>query len=128
MKSAIALCVLFFAALAVARPGEEHYTDRYDTVNLDEILENRAILVSYINCVLEKGKCTPDAKELREHIKDALENECVKCTEAQKKGTRRVIKHMINKEPEFWTELCDKYDPERKYTHKYEKELREVQA
>lgn len=63
-----------------------------------------------------------------DHIIDALETECKKCTEAQKKGTRRVIGHLINNEESYWNELVAKYDPERKYITKYEKELREVQA
>lgn len=64
MKSSIAFCLLFFVALALARP-EEHYTDRYDSVNLDEVLSNRRLLEPYIKCTLDQGRCAPDAKELR---------------------------------------------------------------
>ncbi|WP_289479526.1 A10/OS-D family protein, partial [Klebsiella pneumoniae] len=81
MKSMIVLCVLSVAALVVARPDDSHYTDRYDNVDLDEILSNRRLLVPYIKCILDQGKCAPDAKELKEHIREALENECGKCTE-----------------------------------------------
>nr|ALT31605.1 chemosensory protein 23 [Cnaphalocrocis medinalis] len=128
MKAAIAFCVFFFAALAVARPEEDRYTDRYDNIDLDEILSNKQVLVPYIKCILDQGRCTPDAKELKGHIKDALENECGKCTEAQQRGSRRVIGHLINNEPAYWTELTTKYDPEKKYSAKYEKELREIKA
>ena len=65
---------------------------------------------------------------LTEHIIEALETHCEKCTETQKKGTRRVIAHLINNEEDYWKELCDKYDPERKFTAKYEKELKEIKS
>lgn len=65
MKVAVVLCFVIFAALASARPGEEHYTDRYDNVDLDEILSNKKILESYVKCILDQGKCTPDGKELK---------------------------------------------------------------
>ncbi|CAB3234963.1 unnamed protein product [Arctia plantaginis] len=128
MKSAVVVCVVFFTALAFARPGDDHYTDRYDTVDLDEIMSNKKLLVPYIKCILDQGKCAPDAKELKEHIREALENECGKCTDAQKKGTRRVIAHLINNEEDYWNQLTVKYDPDKKFTVKYEKELREVKA
>ncbi|XP_075981770.1 allergen Tha p 1-like isoform X2 [Anticarsia gemmatalis] len=127
MKSFVALCVLFVASVCVARP-DDHYTDKYDNVNLDEILSNKRLLGPYIKCALDQGKCAPDAKELKDHIKDALETECSKCTDTQKDGTRRVIKHLINNEEESWNELAAKYDPDRKYAAKYEKELREVKG
>uniref|UniRef100_A0A0K8TVF1 Chemosensory Protein n=1 Tax=Epiphyas postvittana TaxID=65032 RepID=A0A0K8TVF1_EPIPO len=125
MKSFIVVCFFALAAVAYARPGDQ-YTDKFDNVDLDEILSNRRLLVPYLKCVLEQGKCTADGKELRSHIKEALENNCAKCTEAQRRGTRRVIGHLINKESDFWGQLCAKYDPERKYVAKYEKELRTV--
>ncbi|KAJ8717278.1 hypothetical protein PYW08_005677 [Mythimna loreyi] len=128
MKSYIALLVLSVAVMALARPEEAQYTDRYDNVDLDEILSNRRLLVPYVKCILDQGKCAPDAKELKEHVKEALENECAKCTEAQKKGTRRVIGHLINHEEDYWNELTAKFDPERKFTAKYEKELKEIKA
>lgn len=64
MKSFIVLCFFALAAVAYARPGDL-YTDKFDNVNLDEILANRRLLVPYLKCVLEQGKCTADGKELR---------------------------------------------------------------
>nr|AWT22252.1 chemosensory protein 2 [Mythimna separata] len=126
MKSYTVVLVLSVAVMALARPEEAKYTDRYDNVNLDEVLSNRRLLVPYVKCILDQGKCAPDGKELKEHIKEALENECAKCTETQKSGTRRVIGHLINHEDAYWRELTAKYDPQRKFSAKYEKELREI--
>ncbi|CAK1584488.1 unnamed protein product [Parnassius mnemosyne] len=124
MKSFVVVC--FFAVVGVALGRPEHYTDRYDNVNLDEILGNRRLLEPYVKCMLDKGKCTPDGKELKSHIQEALENNCGKCTEKQKSGTRRVIGHLINNEKDYWNQLTAKYDPQRKYVVKYETELRKV--
>lgn len=55
------VCLLALAAAV----GAEQYTDRYDNVDLDEILANRRLLVPYLNCILDEGKCSPDGKELK---------------------------------------------------------------
>ncbi|OWR52662.1 chemosensory protein [Danaus plexippus plexippus] len=109
-------------AVCYCRP--DTYTDRYDSIDLDEILRNRRLLVPYIKCILEEGRCSADGKELKSHIKEALENDCAKCTKAQQDGTKKVIGHLINKENDYWQQLVEKYDPEHKYVEKYEKELR----
>ncbi|XP_038211127.1 allergen Tha p 1-like [Zerene cesonia] len=126
MKSFVVICLFALVAIASARPENSHYTDRYDNVDLDEILSNRRLLVPYINCVLDLGKCSADGKELKAHIQEALEQNCEKCTEAQKSGTRKVIGHLINKEADYWEQLKAKFDPEHKYVLKYEKDLRIV--
>ncbi|MCQ9140773.1 A10/OS-D family protein, partial [Bacillus amyloliquefaciens] len=117
------LCFLVLVVVAFARPDSSTYTDKYDNINIDEILSNKRLLTPYIKCMLDEIKCSTEGKELKSHIKDALENECIKCTDAQKSGTRKVIGHLINKEPEYWSQLTKKYDPKQHYSQKYEKEL-----
>nr|QXT24550.1 chemosensory protein 4 [Spodoptera frugiperda] len=56
------------------------------------------------------------------HIKEALENRCAKCTDAQKRGTEKVLKFLINHKPDIWDQLCNKFDPEGLYRKKYEQE------
>jgi len=43
----------------------EKYTTKYDNIDLDTILESDRLLKNYVNCLLEKGSCTPDGKELK---------------------------------------------------------------
>nr|QKK82663.1 chemosensory protein [Histia rhodope] len=121
MKSVTILCLL--VALSSALP-QNKYTDRYDNIDLDEILGNRRLLVPYVKCMLDQGPCTPEGKELRTHIADALETDCSKCTEKQKDGTKRVIKHLADHEAEYWKQLRAKYDPENRYSKKYEEEIK----
>nr|ABM67690.1 chemosensory protein CSP3 [Spodoptera exigua]ABM92665.1 chemosensory protein CSP5 [Plutella xylostella] len=120
----VVFLVFVLTAVVYSHPHDSHYTDKYDNIDLDEILNNKKILTSYINCCLDLGKCTPDGKELKSHIREALENKCGKCTEAQKNGTRKVMTHLINFEPDYWNQLCAKYDPEGKYKAMYEKEYK----
>ena len=60
------------------------------------------------------------------HVPDALLTECAKCSEKQKNGTRKVLKHLMDKEPEMYKALEEKYDPEGTYRKKYEKEAKEL--
>ncbi|XP_063626805.1 allergen Tha p 1-like [Cydia splendana] len=127
MKAVLVVCLLAVVVVVSARPGDK-YTDRFDNINLDEILSNRRLLVPYVKCLLGQAPCTPPGKELKSHIKEALENGCAKCTENQRTATRRVIGHLINKEGQQWNQLVAKYDPKRVYVAKYESELRTVRA
>lgn len=57
---------------------------------------------------------------LTDHLSDAIETGCTKCTDAQQKGTYRVIEHLIKNELDIWRELCAKYDPTGTWRKKYE--------
>ena len=60
-----------------------------------------------------------------DHIQDALETGCEKCTEAQINGTTTIIDHLIKNERSIWKELTDKYDPKGIWRKKYEDRARE---
>jgi hypothetical protein len=45
--------------------AEDSYTDKYDTVNLDQVLLNKRLMVAYIKCMLDQGKCTSEGRELK---------------------------------------------------------------
>lgn len=36
-----------------------------DNINIDDILNNDRLLKNYVNCVLEKGRCTPEGDKLK---------------------------------------------------------------
>nr|ALT31610.1 chemosensory protein 28 [Cnaphalocrocis medinalis] len=122
--------LLFLAALcAVATLARAAtYTDKWDNINVDEILESKRLLRGYVDCLIDKGRCTADGKTLKETIPDALENNCSKCTPKQKTGSDKVIRHLINKRPELWRELAVKYDPNNIYQEKYKDKIQEAKA
>ncbi|KAH8232119.1 hypothetical protein KR038_006237 [Drosophila bunnanda] len=125
MKFLILVTLASLAAVAWGIPSST-YTDKWDNINLDEILESQRLLRGYVDCLLDKGRCTPDAKTLKETLPDALENECSKCTQKQKEGSDKVISHLVNKRPELWEELSSKYDPDHIYQEKYKDKLDSV--
>lgn len=60
---AFSLCVL--ATATTLEAAATQFTTKYDNVNIDEILTNERLLQKYIDCVLDKGKCTADGQELK---------------------------------------------------------------
>lgn len=114
--------VIAFLALIAVVAADDTYTTKYDGIDLDEILQSDRLFKNYFNCLMEQGKCTPDGRELKTHIGEALKTECAKCSEKQKKGTEKVLTYIIKNKPEEWKQLQAKYDPEGVYTAKYRTE------
>jgi hypothetical protein len=69
MQLSVTLLFALMAATALAGAArirrDEKYTTKYDNINVDEILESDRLRDNYVNCVLEKGKCTPEGTELK---------------------------------------------------------------
>ena len=120
MKFALVVVFAVFAIVA-ARP-EDKYTNKYDNVDLDEILKSDRLFNNYFKCLMDKGKCTPDGSELKRVLPEALKTGCAKCSEKQRDGTTRVIKFLSESRPEQWKSLQDKYDPEHIYQQKFQPE------
>ncbi|XP_005182270.1 ejaculatory bulb-specific protein 3 [Musca domestica] len=115
---------LFVTALMVAGiSAQGAFTTKYDNVNIDEILNSDRLLNNYVKCLLDKGSCTADAQELKRAIPDALQTECSKCSDKQKKSIRKVANFLIDNKPEHWKELQGKYDPNNVYYTKYRNQL-----
>ncbi|XP_049876708.1 ejaculatory bulb-specific protein 3-like [Pectinophora gossypiella] len=106
--------------------GQEKYTDKYDSLDLDEMMSNKRLMQAYCRCILDQGKCTAEGRELKSHISEALQNGCAKCTDRQRYGMRRVISYVMKNENDMWQQMVQKYDPRRIYTTKYEKELKKL--
>lgn len=123
MKYLAAFVFAVVVAVAVARP-EEKYTTKYDGVDVDEILKSDRLFKNYFNCLMDKGKCTPDGSELKRVLPDALKTDCSKCSEKQRAGTEHVIKFLIDNKPDQWESLQVKYDPDRVYTTKFRSEAK----
>ncbi|XP_019866903.2 allergen Tha p 1 [Aethina tumida] len=112
----VSLCL---TAAVVARP-EDKYSSEYDHVNLDQILHSERLLQNYLNCILDKGKCTPDATALKTSLPEALTTGCAKCTDQQTDHAKTVLKFLSKNKPDVLKEILDKYDPEGVYKSKYQ--------
>ncbi|XP_055693107.1 ejaculatory bulb-specific protein 3-like isoform X2 [Lutzomyia longipalpis] len=122
MKTLVLCCALFVVALAA--PQEQKYTTKYDNIDIDEILRSDRLFNNYFRCLMDKGRCTPDGSELKRILPDALESGCAKCSDAQRRGSERVLRFVIEKKPEQWKELQAKYDPNNVYVTKYREQAR----
>lgn len=68
MKQFVFIAFVVVATIAASNAAEK-YTSRFDNVNVDQILSNDRILNSYIKCLLEKGPCTQEGRELKSKLK-----------------------------------------------------------
>nr|AHE13805.1 chemosensory protein 10 [Lissorhoptrus oryzophilus] len=106
-------------SFCLAKPAKS-YTNKYDNVNIDEILNSDRLLKNYMNCLLDKGRCTPDGAELKKNLPEALEDDCSKCSEYQRNRGAKALKYLIEHKRSYYDQLERKYDPERKYRKRYE--------
>jgi len=115
--------VILSAVFAFALAQNSAYPTKYDNVDVDRILKNDRVLTNYIKCLMEEGPCTPEGRELRKTLPDALESGCSKCNDKQKTTTEKVIRHLMNKRQKDWDRLTKKYDPQGIFRQKYEQEF-----
>ncbi|EDW31576.1 GL10889 [Drosophila persimilis] len=118
MKASLAIVLCVLAGLAAAAPDQ--YTSKFDNVNVDDVLGNQRVLNNYLKCLMDKGPCTAEGRELKRLLPDALQSDCSKCTAAQRRNSEKVINILRSKYPGEWKQLLDKYDSKGIYRSKYE--------
>lgn len=65
MKVAV-VCLLAFAAVVyVAARPEEKYTNKFDNIDVDQILHSDRLLNNYFKCLMGEASCTPEGNELK---------------------------------------------------------------
>ncbi|XP_017070249.1 ejaculatory bulb-specific protein 3 [Drosophila eugracilis] len=119
MKASLAIVFCVIAGLATAAP-EKQYTNKFDNVNVDDVLGNNRVLNNYLKCLMDKGPCTPEGRELKRLLPDALQSDCSKCTEVQRRNSQKVINFLRANKAGEWKLLLDKYDPKGIYRAKHE--------
>ncbi|XP_045480806.1 ejaculatory bulb-specific protein 3-like [Harmonia axyridis] len=122
MNNVFVICFIALFGFVLCRPDEK-YTSKYDNVDVDEILKSERLLNNYYNCIMTGEACTPDGKELRMNMPDALKTGCSKCTDKQKGMSKKVVNFLLEKKPDMYKKLEDKFDPEGVYRMKYKAEL-----
>ncbi|KAH0550299.1 allergen Tha p 1-like [Cotesia glomerata] len=109
--------LVFLAVVAVTLSA---YTNKWDNIDVDKILENKRLLEGYVKCLMDKGRCTSEGKDLKENLPDALATNCDKCTAAQKEKSEKIIRFLVNQRKDLWDQLAAKYDPKDEYRQKYQ--------
>lgn len=50
---------------AVPVGADGSYTNKYDNIDIDQVLASKRLVSSYVQCLLDKKPCTPEGAELR---------------------------------------------------------------
>ncbi|XP_005182275.1 ejaculatory bulb-specific protein 3-like [Musca domestica] len=116
------IVAVLIACVAGLPADDDKYTTKYDNIDIDEILKSERLFNNYYKCLIDQGTCTPDGRELKNTLPDALQTECSKCNEKQKANADKVIRYIIENKAEEWKALQEKYDPEHVYYNKYKDE------
>lgn len=48
--------------------GTEYYSDTYDDIDVDAIINSDRLLNQYVNCILDKSPCTVDGRSLKRKL------------------------------------------------------------
>lgn len=57
--------IIVLVVCVVAALAQQEYTNKYDNVSIETVLSNDRVLSNYIKCLLEKGACTREGRELK---------------------------------------------------------------
>nr|UMT69261.1 chemosensory protein 9 [Ophraella communa] len=112
---------LIFLLAVVSYSFAQTYNTRYDNIDIDRILASKRLLDSYIHCLLDDNfkKCSPEGREFKKYIPEAIHTNCGKCSDSQKRIVKKAAKHIIQNRPQDWDKIRKKYDPERKYQQSF---------
>ncbi|KAG5671619.1 hypothetical protein PVAND_001812 [Polypedilum vanderplanki] len=116
MRSNILICVTFLATVVIGIYGQNSKLENFD---IDTILKNDRILNNYLKCLLDKGPCTNEGRELKKALPETLETNCAKCSDKQRRQTRKLIDHLENKKPQLFKQVQAKFDPTGEYTRNF---------
>ncbi|KYM85077.1 Ejaculatory bulb-specific protein 3 [Atta colombica] len=106
----VLLCSIVFSGLV---SGKEYYSDTYDNIDVDAIINSDRLLNQYVNCFLDKGSCTADGRSFKNILPDMILTSCEKCTEKQKYTARKIINYMKEHKSNIWAEFVEMYDPDK---------------
>lgn len=106
MKSVLLFCIISVALVAV-----NAQFSRLANFDVNMLLKNDRILNNYMKCILDKGPCTNEGRDLKNHLPEALDTTCGQCSTKQKKDTKQLINHLETKKPQLYNDVRAKYDP-----------------
>nr|AGZ04934.1 chemosensory protein 6 [Laodelphax striatellus] len=117
-----------FAGVHAQQSKNTRYTTRFDSIDVEVILKNERIFKRYMDCLLDKGRCTPEARELKRLLPEALKTECLKCSEVQRRQGAKVMAFIIKNKRPYWDLLLAKYDPQGVFRAKYKYNDQNIEA
>ncbi|EFN72617.1 Putative odorant-binding protein A10 [Camponotus floridanus] len=109
MARLICTIAIISIALMCVLAEEEKYEDKYDDIDVHEILQNAKLREQYYKCFMVTGPCvTADAKFFNKILSEALQTKCKLCTEKQKYMLDELSDWYTKNEPAKWDALVAK--------------------
>ncbi|XP_076639018.1 chemosensory protein 1 [Colletes latitarsis] len=100
------IVLLVFALVAWTNAEEDFYPDKYDYIDVDQILANDRMREQYYNCFIDKGPCaTADAMFFKQYLPEAMATNCKKCTDMQKEKFDKISDWYDKNQPDKWNEF-----------------------
>nr|AII01015.1 chemosensory protein [Dendrolimus houi] len=99
------------------------YDQRYDYLDVDAVFTNKRLVRNYVNCLINAQRCSPEGKQLKRILPEALRTKCVRCTDRQKKTAVKMIRRLKYEYPEEWMKLSSRWDPTGDFTRYFEEFL-----
>lgn len=66
MKLVAIVCFYVMATIIYStQAAPQKYSEKFDNVDIDSILNNDRLLNTYFKCLMDMGKCTPEGEELK---------------------------------------------------------------
>ncbi|KYQ48384.1 Ejaculatory bulb-specific protein 3 [Trachymyrmex zeteki] len=82
---------------------EKLYSDRYDYVDFQSVLQNKDLRQEYYNCFMEIAPCkTPEQEALTGLFSEAFQTKCRKCTKKQIENMEIITNWFVTNDPERW--------------------------
>ncbi|GAB1860338.1 Chemosensory protein [Camponotus japonicus] len=102
-------CIIILISIASCVLAEELYSDQYDHIDVNNILNNDKLRDQYFNCYMETEPClTAEAKFYRDIASEALQTKCKRCTEKQKEIIDAVVDWYTQNKPDKWQKIVEK--------------------
>lgn len=117
--------ILVYTKYAYCDQGIDLYSVRYNNLDIDTILNSDRLVTNYVECLLSRKPCSPEGKELKRILPEALRTKCGRCSNPQKEAALKVLKKLYVYYPKHYNDLRAKWDQTGEYHRRFEEYLRE---
>jgi len=76
---------------------------------IDKVMSDKGFVRSLINCVLDKGPCDGQGRQLRLMAPEIVRGQCPGCSRKVHQQIRRVISHVQRNFPHEWSEVTRRF-------------------
>ncbi|XP_018321503.1 ejaculatory bulb-specific protein 3-like [Agrilus planipennis] len=106
----VSFCI-FFAVLTTIF-AQHDIIARLQSINLDEVVNNDRLFNNFYKCLTDEGRCSKDAKSVKNLTIEIVKTKCSQCTDDEKSLIKKSLDLVKKRRPEQFKILSVKYDPE----------------